>query len=76
MIESQNKALLLVGSPKGENSTSASLGNYLTSKLEELGMIIEKRYIHRLEHASYTRILRGRERLYHQPFKNARSESG
>ncbi len=43
-----NKALLLIGSPKGENSTSASLGNYLISKLEEFGMKIEKGFIHRL----------------------------
>ena len=42
------KALLLIGSPKGEKSTSASLGNYLISKLEEFGMKIEKGYIYRL----------------------------
>jgi multimeric flavodoxin WrbA len=42
------KALLLVGSPKGEKSTSASLGNYLLSKLRELGAEIEKAYIYRL----------------------------
>ncbi|MFX0048589.1 MAG: hypothetical protein ACFE8G_10535 [Candidatus Hermodarchaeota archaeon] len=41
-------ALLLVGSPKGEDSTSASLGNYLISKLEEFGMKTEKGFIHRL----------------------------
>ncbi len=41
-------ALFLIGSPKGENSTSASLGNYLTSKLEESGMTIEKGFIHRI----------------------------
>jgi hypothetical protein len=40
--------LLLVGSPKGEDSTSASLGNYLISKLEEFGMRSETLYIHRL----------------------------
>lgn len=41
-------ALLLIGSPKGEKSTSASLGNYLMLKLEESGMKIEKNFIHRL----------------------------
>jgi multimeric flavodoxin WrbA len=45
MIE---KALLLVGSPKAEQSTSASLGNYITSKLEESGMTSEKLFIHRV----------------------------
>jgi len=40
--------LLLVGSPKVEESTSASLGNYLISKLEEFGMKIEKSFIYRL----------------------------
>ena len=47
-MNNNNKALLLIGSPKGENSTSSSLGNYLTSKLEELRMKIEKSFIHRL----------------------------
>lgn len=42
------KALLLIGSPKGENSTSASLGNYLISKLKESGMTIEIGFIHRI----------------------------
>jgi hypothetical protein len=45
MIE---KALLLVGSPKAEQSTSASLGNYIISKLEESGMTSEKLFIHRV----------------------------
>ena len=40
--------LLLVGSTKGESSTSASLGNYLIHKLEELGLTPEKTFIHRL----------------------------
>ena len=40
--------LLLVGSPKVEESTSSSLGNYLISKLEEFGMKIEKSFIYRL----------------------------
>ncbi|MFX1389999.1 MAG: hypothetical protein ACFE9Z_08060 [Promethearchaeota archaeon] len=40
--------LLLIGSPKAERSTSASIGNYLISKLEESGMQFEKAFIHRL----------------------------
>lgn len=40
--------LLLIGSPRGENSTSASLGNYLIEKLENLGMKSERGFIHRL----------------------------
>ena len=47
-MSNNNKALLLIGSPRGENSTSASLGNYLISKFEEFGMKCEKRFIHRL----------------------------
>jgi len=47
-MNNNNKALLLIGSPRGEKSTSASLGNYLTSKLEVFGMIIEKGFIHKL----------------------------
>jgi multimeric flavodoxin WrbA len=41
-------ALLLIGSPKAEKSTSASLGNYLCSKLEESGIRIEKTFLHRM----------------------------
>ncbi len=40
--------LLLVGSPKGSSSTSASLGNYLILKLEEFGLSAEKDYIYKL----------------------------
>jgi len=47
-MSSNKKVLLLTGSPKGEKSTSASLGNYLISKLEESGMISETLYIYRL----------------------------
>ncbi|MFX0179617.1 MAG: hypothetical protein ACFE78_05465 [Candidatus Hodarchaeota archaeon] len=47
-MKNNNNALLLIGSPKGEKSTSASLGNYLISRLEESGMKIEKGFIHRL----------------------------
>ena len=42
------KALLLVGSPRGENSTSASIGNYLLSKLQQFEIKIEKAFLHRL----------------------------
>jgi multimeric flavodoxin WrbA len=41
-------ALLLIGSPKVERSTSASLGNYLLSKLEGSGMQFERAFIHRI----------------------------
>ena len=37
-----------MGSPKGENSTSASLGNYLIHKLEEQGLSSERAFIYRL----------------------------
>ncbi|MFX0178154.1 MAG: hypothetical protein ACFE85_18195 [Candidatus Hodarchaeota archaeon] len=47
-MSTDKKALLLVGSPKGEKSTSASLGDYLMSKLEEFGMKTERNFIHRL----------------------------
>ena len=36
------KALLLIGSPKGEKSTSHSLGSYLTGRLSDLGVGIDK----------------------------------
>ena len=42
------KALLLIGSPRVEKSTSASLGNYLISKLEEVGMASETLYLYRV----------------------------
>lgn len=47
-MSGDKKVLLLVGSPKVENSTSASLGNYLLSKLEDFGMTVETGFIHRL----------------------------
>ncbi|MFX1235646.1 MAG: NAD(P)H-dependent oxidoreductase [Promethearchaeota archaeon] len=47
-MSTDKKVLLLVGSPKGEKSSSASLGNYLISKLEELGMESETGFVHRL----------------------------
>ena len=40
--------LLLVGSPRGETSTSASLGTYLLKLLEESGFDTAKGFIHRL----------------------------
>jgi hypothetical protein len=40
--------LLLVGSPKNSSSTSASLGDYLTLRLEELGGSVEKEYLYKL----------------------------
>lgn len=40
------KAILLIGSPKGFNSSSASLGIYLLSKLEKYGIKAEKLHIH------------------------------
>ncbi len=47
-MNNNQKALLLVGSPKGEKSNSASLGNYLISKLEKSGMITETGFIYRM----------------------------
>lgn len=47
-MNSPKNVLLLIGSPRGENSTSASLGNYLVEKLVNLGMKSEKGFIHRL----------------------------
>ena len=41
-------ALLLIGSPRGESSTSASLGNYLISKLEASGVVVEKAIINQM----------------------------
>lgn len=40
--------LLLVGSPRGEKSTSFSLGNYICQRLKEVGFSIDYGYIHRL----------------------------
>jgi len=47
-MNSNKKALLLIGSPRVEKSTSASVGNYLISKLEEFGMAKETIFIHRV----------------------------
>ena len=40
------KAILLIGSPKGKDSSSASLGSYLLSKVEEYNVSTEKVYLH------------------------------
>ncbi|RAK05266.1 hypothetical protein C8C77_13127 [Halanaerobium saccharolyticum] len=40
------KAVLLIGSPKGKDSSSASLGSYLLSKVEEYDVSTEKGYLH------------------------------
>ncbi|AOT69615.1 NAD(P)H-dependent oxidoreductase [Geosporobacter ferrireducens] len=41
----QKKALLLIGSPKKRDSTSAALGNYLLNSLYQKGFIIEELHI-------------------------------
>ncbi|TFG30306.1 hypothetical protein EU527_14730 [Candidatus Thorarchaeota archaeon] len=46
------RALLLVGSPKMERSTSNSIVVYLGMKLAEYGMNIEKMFTHRMDDAS------------------------
>ena len=45
MMQKPTNALLLVGSPKGENSTSNSLGTFLAEKLQEKGVSFKKIYI-------------------------------
>ena len=47
-MNKNENVLLLVGSPKNSSSTSAALGDYLTLRLEELGLSIEKEYIYKL----------------------------
>ncbi len=47
-MNKDDNVLLLVGSPKGSSSSSTSLGNYLTLRLEEFGLSIEKEYIYKL----------------------------
>jgi hypothetical protein len=44
-MQKPTHAVLLVGSPKGQNSTSNSLGTYLLEKLEQKGLSSEKVYI-------------------------------
>ena len=43
-----DNVLLLVGSPKSASSTSNSLGDYLISCLEKLGLTVGKEYIYKL----------------------------
>ncbi len=43
-----NSVLSLVGSPKGSKSTSDILSTYLLSRLEQLGVKVEKEYIYKL----------------------------
>jgi len=47
MMQKTSRAVLLVGSPKGPNSTSYSLGSYLVEKLKERGITIEEIYTSR-----------------------------
>jgi len=47
-MNKNDNVLLLVGSPKGSSSTSNSLGDYLISRLEQLGLTIGKEYIYKL----------------------------
>jgi hypothetical protein len=44
-MQKPTHAVLLVGSPKGQSSTSNSLGTYLLEKLEQKGVSYEKVYI-------------------------------
>jgi len=47
-MKKYENVLLLVGSPKGTLSSSVSLGNSLTSRLEELGLSIGTEYLYKL----------------------------
>jgi len=47
-MKKYENTLLLVGSPKGSLSASVSLGNSLTSRLEELGLSIDTEYLYKL----------------------------
>ncbi len=47
-MNKNENVLLLVGSPKGASSTSNSLGDYLNSRLKQLGLTIGKEYIYKL----------------------------
>ena len=42
MMQKPTHAALLVGSPKGQSSTSNSLGTYLLEKLEQKGVELRK----------------------------------
>ena len=45
MMQKPTSAALLVGSPKGPNSTSNSLGTFLLEKLQEKGIATQKTYL-------------------------------
>jgi hypothetical protein len=45
MMQKPTSTALLVGSPKGPNSTSNSLGTFLLDKLQEKGMATQKTYL-------------------------------
>ncbi len=47
-MKKYENALLLVGSPKGSLSTSVSLGNSFTLRLEELGLSVDTEYLYKL----------------------------
>jgi len=47
-MNKNDNVLLLVGSPKSASSTSNSLGDYLISRLEQLGLTFGKEYIYKL----------------------------
>ena len=47
-MNKNDNVLLLVGSPKGSSSTSNSLGDYLISQLEQLGLTVGKEYLYKL----------------------------
>ena len=45
-MNNYKKAILLIGSPKGNNSSSASLGSYLLKKIEKYDILSETVHIH------------------------------
>ena len=47
-MNKNDNVLLLVGSPKSASSTSNSLGDYLISRLEQLGLTVSKEFIYKL----------------------------
>ena len=47
-MNKQQNILILIGSPKGKSSTSNSLGDYFSSKLQEFGLSVEKNYIYKI----------------------------
>jgi len=47
-MNDKNEVLLLIGSPRGTNSTSESLGMYLCNRLDKEKFNINKGYTHRL----------------------------